>query len=110
MQTRAPRSEWPSVRWGVTLRPWRPIEDLHLSDGSSTEELAVHGDEIRRIWIVVEALPRDQRTALVLKFQEDLKIQDIAVAMGKTPGAVKLLIHRGVRRLRMDAGALRPAG
>jgi DNA-directed RNA polymerase specialized sigma24 family protein len=45
----------------------------------------------------------------VLKFQEDMKIDDIAIAMGKSPGAVKLLIHRGVSRLRMDADALRPA-
>jgi len=44
----------------------------------------------------------------VLKFQEDMKIEDIAVAMGKTAGAVKLLIHRGVSRLRDEAGALRP--
>ncbi len=49
---------------------------------------------------VVEKLPPTQRTALVLKFQEDMKIDDIAAAMGKTPGAVKLLIHRGVTKLR----------
>ncbi len=54
-------------------------------------------------------LPAQQRTALVLKFQEDMKIEDIAVAMGKTSGAVKLLIHRGVSRLREEAGVLRPA-
>ena len=35
-----------------------------------------------------------------------MKIEDIAVAMGKSPGAVKLLIHRGVSRLREDAGRL----
>ncbi|TMF03630.1 MAG: sigma-70 family RNA polymerase sigma factor, partial [Chloroflexi bacterium] len=56
----------------------------------------------------VEELPEQQRMALVLKFQEDMRIEDIAVAMGKTPGAVKLLIHRGVTRLRDAAGALRP--
>jgi DNA-directed RNA polymerase specialized sigma24 family protein len=44
----------------------------------------------------------------VLKFQEDMKIEDIAVAMSKSAGAVKLLIHRGVSRLREDADALRP--
>jgi DNA-directed RNA polymerase specialized sigma24 family protein len=49
---------------------------------------------------VVEALPAPQRTAMVLKFQEDMRIEDIAVAMGKSPGAVKLLIHRGVTRVR----------
>jgi len=57
---------------------------------------------------LVEALPAQQKTALVLKFQEDMKIEDIAVAMGKSPGAVKLLIHRGVSRLRDEADALRP--
>ena len=92
-----------------TIRPSQTIEDIcDLSVGSRTEELAVHRDEIRRIWILVDALPSQQRTALVLKFQEDLKIEDIAGAMGKTPGAIKLLIHRGLRRLRADADALRP--
>ncbi len=94
-----------------TLKPSHPLEDFHdLSvGGPAIEEQAAQRDEIRRIWQIVEDLPMQQRTALVLKFQEDMKIEDIAVAMGKTPGAVKLLIHRGVSRLRDEAGELRPA-
>jgi RNA polymerase sigma-70 factor (ECF subfamily) len=94
-----------------TLRPSSPLEDFHdLSiAGPPLEEEAAHRDEIRRIWVLVEALPAQQKTALVLKFQEDMKIEDIALAMGKTAGAVKLLIHRGVSRLRDEAGSLRPA-
>jgi RNA polymerase sigma-70 factor (ECF subfamily) len=94
-----------------SLRPSQPLEDFHdLSiGGPPIEEQAAQRDEMRRIWGLVEALPVQQRTALVLKFQEDMKIEDIAVAMGKTPGAVKLLIHRGVSHLRDEAGALRPA-
>jgi len=42
----------------------------------------------------VGSLPHKQRTAVVLKFQEDMKIEDIAVAMGKSRRGVKLLIHR----------------
>jgi len=93
-----------------TLRPSQPLDDFHdLSvAGPSLEELASHRDELRRIWGLVESLPHQQRTALVLKFQEDMKIEDIAVAMGKSPGAVKLLIHRGVSRLRDEADQLRP--
>ena len=93
-----------------TLRPSQSLDDFHdLSiAGPALEDLAAHRDEIRRIWGLVEALPAQQKTALVLKFQEDMKIEDIAVAMGKSPGAVKLLIHRGVSRLRDEAGALRP--
>jgi RNA polymerase sigma factor (sigma-70 family) len=93
-----------------TLRPSQPLDDFHdLSvAGPALEDLAAHRDELRRIWSLVESLPHQQRTALVLKFQEDMKIEDIAVAMGKSPGAVKLLIHRGVSRLRDEADELRP--
>jgi RNA polymerase sigma-70 factor, ECF subfamily len=93
-----------------TLRPTQTLDDFHdLSvAGPALDDLAAHRDEVRRIWALVEALPHQQRTALVLKFQEDMKIEDIAVAMGKSAGAVKLLIHRGVTRLRDEASALRP--
>ena len=91
------------------LRQWQPIDDLHnLADDSSTEDIALNRDEINRIRVLIDQLPGDQRTALALKFQEDMTILDIAASMGKTPGAVKLLIHRGVRRLRMHAARLRP--
>jgi RNA polymerase sigma-70 factor (ECF subfamily) len=92
------------------LRPAQPLDDFHdlAIAGPALEDLAAHRDELRRIWTLVEQLPPQQKTALVLKFQQDLKIEDIAVAMGKSPGAVKLLIHRGVSRLRQDADALRP--
>ncbi len=92
-----------------TLRPSQTLDDFHdLSvAGPSLADLAAHRDEVRRIWALVEALPAQQRTALVLKFQQDMMIEDISVAMSKSPGAVKLLIHRGVTRLREDAGALR---
>lgn len=90
-------------------RAQRPTDDIdeqyHLSDGSSLEETAARRDEVGRIWALIEELPAQQRTALILKFQEDMKIEDIAVAMGKTPGAVKLLVHRGVTRLRQQAAA-----
>jgi RNA polymerase sigma-70 factor (ECF subfamily) len=90
-------------------RGQRPTDDIdeqyQLSDGTSLEETAARRDEIRRIWRLIEDLPDQQRTALVLKFQEDMKIEDIAVAMGKSPGAVKLLVHRGVTRLRQQATA-----
>lgn len=93
-----------------TLRPSQSLDDFHdLSVvGPALEDVAAQRDEMRRIWTLVESLPGQQRTALVLKFQEDMKIEDIAVAMGKSPGAVKLLIHRGVTRLREETEALRP--
>src|SRR3981081_852610 len=93
-----------------TLRPAQPLDDFHdLSVACpALEHLASHRHETRRSCRLVEDRPIQQRTALVLKFQEDMKIEDIAVVMGKSAGAVKLLIHRGVSRLREEADALRP--
>jgi len=93
-------------------RSSRPVDDIDdqrdlAIGGPALEEVAAQRDELRRIWGVVETLPRQQRIAMVLKFQEDMKIEDIANAMGKTPGAVKLLIHRGVTKVRQTlVGAL----
>jgi RNA polymerase sigma-70 factor (ECF subfamily) len=77
--------------------------------GPSLDDLAAQRDELRRIWGVVEALPGPQKIAMVLKFQEDMKIEDIAIAMDKSPGAVKLLIHRGVGRVRKEVAGSRLA-
>ncbi|TMD08698.1 MAG: sigma-70 family RNA polymerase sigma factor [Chloroflexi bacterium] len=83
-------------------RPTVDIDEVHDigTAGPSLEDLAVRRDEVRQVWAIVEKLPAPQRTAIVLKFQEDMKITDIAAVMGKTEGAVKLLIHRGMTRIR----------
>jgi len=85
-------------------RPTSDVDQLRdlSSGGPELEEVAAHRDQMRRIWALVERLPGSQRMALVLKFQEDMKIDDIAVAMGRSSGAVKLLIHRGMTRLRSE--------
>ena len=93
-------------------RSARPVEDLDDARGAAVpgpglEDLAAEREELRAIWHVVEKLPAQQRTALVLKFQEDLKIESIALAMGKSPGAVKLLIHRGVTTVRKSMAGSR---
>ena len=88
-------------------RSARPTSDIDEAYGLSAplpemHELAARRDLIRRIGTVIDTLPPAQRTAMVLKFQEDMKIEDIAAALGKSEGAVKLLIHRGVTRVRAE--------
>ena len=62
----------------------------------------VRRDRSRRVWAAIDQLPQQQRTAMILKFAEDKKIEDIALIMQKSAGAVKLLLHRGVERLRRE--------
>ena len=89
------------------FRSARPLDDIDdqrdlAAAGPGLEQIAAQRDELRRIWAIVETLPKQQRVAMVLKFQEDMKIEDIAGVMGKSSGAVKLLIHRGVLKVRQS--------
>ena len=72
------------------------------SGGPSVVDEVVRRDRSRRVWSAIDQLPRQQRAAMVLKFGEDRKIEEIAHILGKSSGAVKLLLHRGVERLRRE--------
>lgn len=73
--------------------------DLH--DGSAPlGETVVARDEARRVWDAIDKLPPQQRTAITLKLGEDLKLAQIGTIMGKSEGAIKLLVHRGMTTLR----------
>lgn len=50
--------------------------------------------------LALEALTREQREIIHLRFVEDLSIEEAARVSGRTPGAVKALQHRALRQLR----------
>jgi len=83
--------------------------EVELEEGSdmashepAVVDEVVRRDRSRRVWSAIDQLPKQQRAAMVLKFGEDRKIEEIAVILGKSSGAVKLLLHRGVERLRRE--------
>jgi len=63
-------------------------------------EALEESDLARRLEGLLEALPENQRRALVLKRFGDLSYQEIAEIMGTTPGAVDGLIKRARQFLR----------
>ena len=65
-------------------------------------EEVVARDRVRAIWEAVDRLPRQQRAAMILKFSDDLTMEDIGVILGKSSAAAKLLIYRAVQRLRAE--------
>ncbi len=64
------------------------------------DERVAQKQDAARVWAAINSLPEQQRTAITLKLGEDLKLADIGVVMGKSEGAVKLLVHRGMIGLR----------
>jgi RNA polymerase sigma-70 factor (ECF subfamily) len=48
---------------------------------------------------LIAALPPDQADAVALRFIADLDVATVAKMMGRRPGAVRVLTHRGLRTL-----------
>src|SRR5712671_2054759 len=74
-------------------------DDLRATDGDPHER-AVAGEAERRLAAGLERLPRMQREVFLLRAQQGLEYDDIAAALGTTPGAARVHYHHAVRRLK----------
>lgn len=76
-------------------------------------EIVARRETLRTIWRLSRALSVAQRTALWLRYGDDLELTSIAAQMGRSVAAVKVLIHRALRRLAAllgeQAGLVPPA-
>lgn len=85
-------------RWSRLRRPGTPI----LVDAVEPTGISI---EVRDdVWHACQSLPADQRTALVLRFYEDLDDADIAALTGAREGTVRSRISGGVAALRSELG------
>jgi RNA polymerase sigma-70 factor, ECF subfamily len=57
----------------------------------------VAGEEAHRAWQAIGRLPRERRRAVTLRFVEEMTTPEIAGVMGRSEGAVRVLIHRALR-------------
>jgi RNA polymerase sigma-70 factor (ECF subfamily) len=48
---------------------------------------------------LVRRLPPDQADAVLLRVVGDLDVAEVAAVMGRSQGSVRVLVHRGLRRL-----------
>jgi RNA polymerase sigma-70 factor (ECF subfamily) len=56
-------------------------------------------DELGTALALVRLLPGDQADAVLLRVVADMDVSQVAAVMGKREGAVRVLVHRGLRRL-----------
>jgi len=72
----------------------------YRSTGPGVEDQALGALEEERLRRVCESLAPDQRDVVLLRLVGDLSVEQTAAALGKRPGAVKALQHRGLEALR----------
>jgi RNA polymerase sigma-70 factor, ECF subfamily len=80
-----------------------PGEQQHLVDTTSLpDEEAIAGEAKARANKTLEAMPKKQRTAFLLRNHQGLSIADIAKVMKTTEGTVRVYLHRAVAALRQS--------
>jgi RNA polymerase sigma-70 factor, ECF subfamily len=87
-----------------------PIATAVIADPLDVEGDVIRRDEAGTAWRAVGRLPGDRRRALVLRFVDELSTAEIAGVMGRSEGAVRVLVHRALRAVARDLGRDKAAG
>ena len=83
---------------------------LAIADGTDLEADAVTRDEAAEALRAVRTLPDDRRRALVLRFVDEMSTAEIASVLGRSEGAVRVLIHRALGSVARELGRDRGPG
>jgi len=70
-----------------------------LADTQLVEEQVLDGMSVERAVGLLAGLSRDQAEAVALRIIAGLDTPDVARILGKSPGAVRVALHRGLRTL-----------
>jgi RNA polymerase sigma-70 factor (ECF subfamily) len=102
-------------RWLFTIARRRLIDELRRSerrgelvhdgvaasgvDDRDPETVVIQEDSVERAIALVRTLAPDQAEAVLLRVVGGLEVGEVAEIMGRSTGAVRVLTHRGLRRL-----------
>jgi RNA polymerase sigma-70 factor (ECF subfamily) len=73
-----------------------------LADGQTVEDQVLDGMSVRQAITMLAGLSQDQAEAVALRIIADLDTAAVASILGKSPGAVRVALHRGLRVLAAD--------
>jgi RNA polymerase sigma-70 factor (ECF subfamily) len=90
---------------------WQSLDDMGEEPGGkqqladmtfAPDQEAMAGEAKRKVDATLEAMPKKQRTAFLLRNHQGLSIADIAQVMKTTEGTVRVYLHRAVAALRQS--------
>lgn len=112
-------------RWLFTIAARRRVDDIRTSkrraelDGRRVEwsqattmsaaEESDRAQALERALALVRTLPPDQAEAVLLRVVADLPVSDVAEIMQRREGTVRVLVHRGLKRLAEHAAVTNPS-
>jgi RNA polymerase sigma-70 factor, ECF subfamily len=93
-------------------RPATPVSTglETLADQQLVEDQVLDGMSVDRALALLAGLSRDQSEAVALRVIAGLETPDVAKILGKSAGAVRVALHRGLKTLAGDPSVLALAG
>ncbi len=76
--------------------PIEAIEDMPYEINADIENKS----DVEALWRAIQDLPQSNRDNLIMKYQQNMSIRDIAIVTGTTENAVKLSLSRTKHKLR----------
>ena len=87
-----------------------PVEVLNNRPApDDPADAALEAQSTRDALALIAELPRSQAEVVALRMVAGLDVAQVARIVGKRPGAVRTLTHRGLRRLAQRLAAVEPA-
>jgi len=84
-------------------RPAVAVAEPHTASDAAiapdTAQVVVERAETRRALALIATLPPDQAEAILLRVVAGLEVAQVARVMSRSPGAVRVLTHRGLKTL-----------
>lgn len=75
------------------------IENAAMAPGSLAEDVQVR-EEFAELIEVMQRLKPEYREVLEMRYQHEMSIEEISDVLGKTPNAVRVLVHRAKQALK----------
>jgi len=84
----------------------RPVSSLdevaELTAPGDFVDAAATREAVGAAWEAVARLPEDRRRAVTLRFVDEMSTAEIAAVLGRSEGAVRVLLHRALRSVADD--------
>jgi RNA polymerase sigma-70 factor (ECF subfamily) len=82
--------------------PSEPLDDIHVAElprAPDAEQIAMDNIATERAIALVSQLPAQQAEVILLRVVAGLETDVVAEMLGRSPGAVRVAAHRGLKRL-----------
>jgi RNA polymerase sigma-70 factor (ECF subfamily) len=81
------------------------VASFVATDETSADKRLIAREQVGRLSGILETLSLNQRTAFLMKFSDDMNLEEISKAMNMPVNTVKTHLHRALKAVRTQLGA-----